>query len=36
VLQAFQRVTAAGLSGEDAIMAAFEENAKDASRLGGG
>jgi glutamate synthase (ferredoxin) len=36
VLQAFKRVTAAGLSGDDAIMAAFEENAKDASRVGGG
>jgi glutamate synthase (ferredoxin) len=36
VLEAFKRVTAAGLSGEDAIMAAFEENAKDASRVGGG
>ena len=31
-----KRVTAAGLSGEEAIMAAFEENAKDASRVGGG
>jgi len=36
VLEAFKRVTAAGLSGEDAIMAAFEENARDASRVGGG
>jgi glutamate synthase (ferredoxin) len=36
VLEAFKRVTAAGLSGEDAIMAAFEENAKDAARVGGG
>jgi glutamate synthase (ferredoxin) len=36
VLAAFKRVTAAGLSGEDAIMAAFEENAKDAARVGGG
>jgi glutamate synthase (ferredoxin) len=35
VLDAFKRVTAAGLSGEDAIMAAFEENARDASRVGG-
>jgi glutamate synthase (ferredoxin) len=36
VLEAFKRVTASGLSGEDAIMAAFEENSKDASRVGGG
>jgi len=36
VLAAFKRVSAAGLSGEDAIMAAFEENARDASRIGGG
>jgi glutamate synthase (ferredoxin) len=36
VLEAFKRVTAAGLSGEEAIMAAFEENAKDAARVGGG
>jgi glutamate synthase (ferredoxin) len=36
VLAAFKRVMASGLSGEDAIMAAFEENAKDASRVGGG
>jgi glutamate synthase (ferredoxin) len=36
VLEAFDRVTAAGLSGDEAIMAAFEENSKDASRVGGG
>jgi glutamate synthase (ferredoxin) len=36
VLEAYNRVTAAGLSGEEAIMAAFEENARDASRIGGG
>jgi glutamate synthase (ferredoxin) len=36
MLQAMQRVTAAGLSGEEAVMAAFEENSKDASRVGGG
>jgi glutamate synthase (ferredoxin) len=36
VLLAMERVTAAGLSGEEAIMAAFEENARDAARLGGG
>ncbi len=36
VLQSLQRVQAAGLSGEEAIMAAFEENAKDVARIGGG
>jgi glutamate synthase (ferredoxin) len=36
VLEAFNRVTAAGLSGEDAIMAAFEENSKNVARVGGG
>jgi glutamate synthase (ferredoxin) len=36
VLEAFKRVTAAGLSGEEAIMAAFEENSKNAARIGGG
>jgi glutamate synthase (ferredoxin) len=36
VLLAMERVTAAGLSGEEAIMAAFEENARDAARVGGG
>jgi glutamate synthase (ferredoxin) len=36
MLQAIKRVKAAGLSGEEAVMAAFEENAKDASRVGGG
>jgi len=36
MLQAIKRATAAGLSGEEAIMAAFEENAKDISRVGGG
>ena len=35
MLQAIKRVTAAGLSGDDAIMAAFEENARDVSRVGG-
>ena len=33
---AFTRVTAAGLSGEEAVMAAFEENSRDAARVGGG
>ena len=35
-LQALKRVTEAGLSGEEAIMAAFEANARDVARLGGG
>jgi len=35
VLQALKRVQDAGLSGEDAIMAAFEENARDVARIGG-
>jgi len=33
---AIREKTAAGLSGEDALMAAFEENAKDLARVGGG
>ena len=36
MLQAIKRVMEAGLSGEEAIMAAFEENAKDVARVGGG
>jgi len=36
VLQTLKRVQEAGLGGDDAIMAAFEENARDASRVGGG
>ena len=36
MLEAISRVTAAGLSGEEALMAAFEENAKDLARVGGG
>ncbi len=36
VLQAVKRVQDSGLSGEQAIMAAFEENARDAARIGGG
>jgi glutamate synthase (ferredoxin) len=36
VLQAVQRVKESGLSGEEAIMAAFEENARDVARVGGG
>ena len=35
VLMAMERVKSAGLSGEEAIMAAFEENARDLSRIGG-
>jgi glutamate synthase (ferredoxin) len=36
VLQAVKKVTEQGLSGEEAIMAAFEANARDVSRVGGG
>jgi len=36
VLTAMQKVKAAGLSGEEATMVAFEENAKDLARVGGG
>jgi glutamate synthase (ferredoxin) len=36
VLQSIRRVKEAGLGGEDAIMAAFEENARDVARVGGG
>jgi glutamate synthase (ferredoxin) len=36
MLQSIKRVTEAGLSGEEALMAAFNENAKDVSRVGGG
>ena len=35
VLQAMDRVIAAGLSGDEAVMAAFQENARDAARVGG-
>ncbi len=35
VLQTLERVKNAGLSGEEAIMAAFEENARDTARVGG-
>ena len=35
VIEATRRVTAAGLSGEEAIMAAFEQNAHDLARVGG-
>ncbi len=36
VLQSMKRMESSGLSGEQAIMAAFEENANDAARIGGG
>jgi glutamate synthase (ferredoxin) len=35
VLEATKRVTAAGLSGDEAVMAAFEQNAHDLARVGG-
>ena len=35
VLLAMDRVMAAGLSGDEAVMAAFEENARDLARAGG-
>ena len=36
VLEAQKRAKAAGLTGDEALNAAFQENARDASRLGGG
>jgi len=36
VLDSLKRVKAAGLSGDEAIMAAFRENARDTARVGGG
>jgi len=36
MLQAIAKAKADGLNGEEAIMAAFENNAKDVSRVGGG
>jgi len=36
VLNSLERVQRSGLGGEDAIMAAFQENARDVSRIGGG
>ncbi|HEX5400086.1 MAG TPA: glutamate synthase large subunit [Verrucomicrobiae bacterium] len=36
VLNALKRVQSQGLSGDDAIMAAFEENIRDVARVGGG
>jgi glutamate synthase (ferredoxin) len=35
MLTAIKRVTDSGLSGEEAVMAAFEENARDLARVGG-
>ncbi len=35
VLQCLEKVKGAGLSGEEAIMAAFQENSRDLSRVGG-
>src|ERR671932_2776970 len=35
VLQAIEKAIAAGLSGDDALSAAFEENARDVARIGG-
>jgi glutamate synthase (ferredoxin) len=35
VLQAIKQALASGLSGDDALTAAFEENARDVSRIGG-
>ena len=35
VLQSLERATAAGLSGDEALAAAFEENVRDAARIGG-
>jgi glutamate synthase (ferredoxin) len=35
VLESMARVQEAGLSGEEAVMAAFEANARDAARIGG-
>jgi len=36
VLQSRKKIEATGLSGEEAIMVAFEENARDVARIGGG
>jgi glutamate synthase (ferredoxin) len=36
VLQSLKRVQESGLSGDEAIMAAFEENVRDVARVGGG
>ena len=36
ILTALKKANESGLSGEDAITAAFEENARDVARIGGG
>jgi glutamate synthase domain-containing protein 2/glutamate synthase domain-containing protein 1/glutamate synthase domain-containing protein 3 len=36
VLQSLKKIESSGLTGEQAIMAAFEENSRDAARIGGG
>ena len=36
VLESMKRVKEQGLSGDQAIMAAFEENVRDVARVGGG
>ena len=36
VLQAIKKATADGLTGDDALNAAFQANSKDAARVGGG
>jgi len=36
VLQSIKKVQSQGLSGDEAIMAAFEENIRDVARVGGG
>jgi glutamate synthase (ferredoxin) len=36
ILESLKRVQDAGLGGDEAIMAAFEENARDVARIGGG
>jgi len=36
VLQALEKARASGLSGDEAVNAAFEENSRDAARVGGG
>jgi glutamate synthase (ferredoxin) len=35
MLQCMRRVEQTGLTGEEAVMAAFEENARDVARVGG-
>ena len=36
VLMALNKANESGLSGDEAITAAFEENARDVARIGGG